>query len=425
MAGKTDVIVIGAGPVGAYAAWQFAKQGLEVICLERRKASEPATDIGLFHFEHVAFERTGVPLPPEKDVVLIYQYVTMHTPDRRYETRVDGVETWALDLELFIRNLRRWAREAGATIAYNQSFVEPLREGGRIVGVIAKTAKGLQEYRAAVTVDATGLGRVLRRHVPAMNFPGGEKAFSVYMEYCKTDMPGLPEGLHSYVGPNAWSAHYGKELILGMGKPVPLEELKALHAAWWNERMGLNRREVTRAVCGAIPYAYSPPTLVDDGVLVLGDAAATNKPFNGEGIASGMIPAKIAAEELPDAIKNGASRQALWDINRRYYADQGAKFVFLHAMGEALLGLTEQELADGFAIGLVTGGDLRQTFIDYQVKKPLAQWLPPLARLALKPRMAGKYGAALLKAGRLAYHFGRYPEPDHFDKWNSVLQRLR
>lgn len=425
MSKKADVVVIGAGPVGAYAAWQFAKQGLEVVCLERRKESDPATDIGLFHFERLAFERTGVPLPPDEDVVIVYPHVTMHTPDLRFETRVDGVETWALDLDPFIRNLRRWATEAGATIVYNQAFAEPLREGGRIIGVRVKTAKGFQEYRAPITVDATGLGRVLRRHVPSMNFSGAEKAFSVYMEYCRPDLPNFSEGLHSYVGPNAWSAHYGETVILGMGKPAPLEELKARHAAWWGDRMGLDRRQVTRAVRGAIPYAYSPPTLVDDGVLVLGDAAATNKPFNGEGIASGMIPAKIAAEVLPAAIKAGGSRQALWEINRRYYADQGAKFVFLHAMGEALLGLTEQELAEGFAIGLVTGDDMRQTFLDYQVQKPFAKWLPPLARLARRPRMAGKYGLALFKAGRLAHHFSRYPEPENFEKWNTALQKLR
>ena len=420
---QADVVVVGAGPIGAYAAWQFAARGLDVVCLEAKAGNQEPSHIGAFHFERVAFDRTGVPLPAKKDVICTYPGVTVHAPGEGRALWVDGIETWALHLSPFIRDLRNWARKAGARIDYGRRVVRPLLENGRVVGVVAQTAKGEQTYRAVVTVDATGLARSVRRHRPALQFAGGEAAFAVYMEYWSDVAQPPQSGVHSYAGPNAWTASYETYWIVGMGRPVPLEQLKAEHRQWFGERFPSGGK-IDRAVSGAIPYAFPPPTLVEDGLLVLGDAAATNKPFNGEGIASGMIPVKIAAEILPDAVKAGGTRAALWEINRRYFTGQGAKFAFLLAVGKSLLTLSEDELATAFDIGLVEAEDLRQTFHDYHITRPVAEWLLPLARLLRHPNMARKYGGAFFKAAQVARHFENFPEPDGHAAWARRFREM-
>lgn len=413
-----DVIVAGGGPLGAYAAWQFAARGLEVLVLESRKEKEEASDVGVFHFERVAFDRTGVPLPPPRKVVCTYPGVTIHAPDPRHAVWVDDVETWALDLDPFIRDLRGMAVIAGAVFQYGAAVTGAIRDDARVVGVRARVGKTEREFFAPVVVDATGLARAVRHHVPSMNEPGGDRCFRVHMEYWENPEPALPDGIHSYMGANAWTARYPGYWIVGMGKPIAAEQLKILHAQWVDAHYPIKHR-LQRVVDGMIPYAFPPATLVDDGILVLGDAAGTNKPFNGEGIASGMVLARLAAEVLPGAVKAGGTRAALWEINRRYFTGQGAKFAFLQAMGFSLLTLNDAELNTAFDIGLITARDLQQTFYQYEVKKPLTEWLLPIAKLTQRSAMAKKYAAAFAKALRIGKLFANYPAPDRFAKWRE------
>jgi len=420
---QADVIVVGAGPVGAYAAWKMAEQGLQVAVLERQRRDDASSDIGAFHFERPAFDRLDIEPPPRDKLICTYSGMTIHSPDGNHAVEVTGVETWALDLAEFIDNLRQKATEAGATIHYGTQVVDIIRDGDRVVGVKAQGPKGDVEYTAKVTVDATGMTRAVRRHLPSMNDIAGDGVFSVYMEYW-TDAENEPaDGIHSYLGPNAWTAKYKEYVIVGIGQPLPLEQTKAAHAAWVDRHLP-GKHTVSEKVVGVIPYAYPPLTLVDDGVVVIGDAAATNKPFNGEGIASGMTLAKIAAEELPQAIQAGGTRSALWNINRRYFTDQGAKFAFIRATCFELLDMTEQEHIETFAIGLVNGEDLRQTFLDFEVKKSPTAWITPVAKLLLRPALAWKYGRAVAKAERIARCFRQYPTEAKFAGWRQKVRKL-
>ncbi|HPM76532.1 MAG TPA: hypothetical protein PK961_05530, partial [bacterium] len=155
----------------------------------------------------------------------------------------------------------------------------------------------------------------------------------------------------------------------------------------------------------------------------LGDAGATNKPFNGEGIPSGSALAKIAAEIIPAAVKAGGTRESLWEINRRYNANQGAKFAFLHAMGETLLSLTLDDLTWTYRCGMVTAEDLRQTFLDYEVHKKPAELLAMAGKLLRRPGLAYRYGRAIAKASQVSALVKNYPTPDDFPRWRQRFLR--
>jgi len=417
-----DVLVAGCGPIGAYACWRFARAGLRVVGLESKGESEPCSDIGVFHFEREAFDWTGIPLPPEEKVVCRYPGMTVHAPGPGRAVRVDGVETWALALDGFVSDLRALAAAAGADLRFGARVREPLFEGGRAAGVRAAHGGRETVLRAPVTVDATGMARAVRRRVPAFALPREGTPFSVYMEYwARADSP-PGEGIHSYAGANAWTARYPGYWIVGMGQPRPMAETRALHAAWVARHLP-GDREVVRSVTGVVPYAFSPATLVDHGVLVLGDAAATNKPFNGEGISSGMHLAAMAAEVMPGAVEQGGGRAALWPVNRRYFPDQGAKFALLRAMGLRLQEMGPDDLDAAFDAGLMNGEDLRQTFLEYEVRKPPWRWLGPAARLAVRGRPARAYLRAAVEAGRLARLCRRYPAEEGFPAWEAQYRQ--
>jgi flavin-dependent dehydrogenase len=277
-------------------------------------------------------------------------------------------------------------------------------------------------FPARVVVDATGMARAVRRQMPCLSLPNEGSPFSVYMEYwADADVP-PGKGIHSFAGPNVWTAEYPGYWIVGIGHPGPLDRARSLHQAWVRKHLP-GKKKVLRAVTGVIPYSFSPATLVDGGVLVVGDAAATNKPFNGEGISSGMNLVEVAAGVMPAAVEAGGSRGALWEINRRYFPDQGAKFGFLRAMGLCLQELEEEDLNAAFRAGIINGEDLRQTFLQYEVRKPLRKWLGPAARMAGTGRPALKYFRAVLRAGRLARLLKHYPAEAGFPRWEEKYRK--
>ena len=417
-----DVLVAGCGPIGAYACWRLARRGLKVVALEKGAVSAPASDIGVFHFEREAFDRTGIPLPPEEKLVCSYPGMTVHAPGPGRSVCVDGVETWALDLDGFIADLRGLAAGAGADIRFGAQVTGVASGNGRVTGL--RVARGGRETTlyAPVVVEATGMARAVRRHVPAFSLPGEGTPFSVYMEYWAGAENPPGDGIHSYAGANAWTARYPGYWIVGMGQPRPLAETRAMHAAWVRRRLP-GKKEVLRAVTGVIPYAFSPATLVDHGVVLLGDAAATNKPFNGEGISSGMPLADLAAGVLPAAVEAGGSRSALWELNRRYFPDQGARFAFLRAMGFSLQEMTEADLDAAFDAGLMNAEDLRQTFLEYEVRKPAGRWVAPLLRLAVTGSPALRYARAVFRAARLARLLRQYPGEEGFPRWEARYRK--
>jgi len=419
-----DVLVAGCGPIGAYACWRLARRGLKVVGLEKGAASDAASDIGVFHFEREAFDKTGVPVPSEDKVVCRYPGMTVHAPGPGRSVRVDGVETWALDLDGFISDLRGLAAGAGADLRFGARVEGVLAEGGRVTGLRVAHDGREAALVAPVVVEATGMARSVGRHVPAFVLPGEGTPFSVYMEYWTNAEFPPGDGIHSYAGANAWTARYPGYWIVGMGQPRPLAETRALFAAWVRRRLP-GKKEVLRAVTGVIPYTFPSATMVDHGVVLVGDAAATNKPFNGEGISSGMHLAELAAEVLSGgAVEAGGGRGALWTVNRRYYPDQGAKFAFLRAMGLSLQEMTEEDLTAAFDAGLMNGDDLRQTFLEYEVRKPARQWVGPLLRLAGKGRPAFTYSRAVLRASRLARLLRQYPDEPSFPPWEARYREM-
>lgn len=413
---KADVIIAGCGPVGAYLAWKLAAAGVHVIGLEKSTADQALSSIGLFHFEHVAFDRLDIPRPAPEKIFHCHPGMTVHAPDPSFFLEVNGVDTCVMNLHEFIADLHTLAINAGATIVRGATIDNVLREDGRVVGVTATQNGASVAYRAPIVVDATGLARVVRRHLPAMAFPGDQRFFSVYLEYWKNASQPLPMGIHSYLGLNAWTAGYEGSWGIGIGQPASLEATQRMHADFVRCHYP-GQKTLVETVAGVVPYAYSPPTFVDDGVVVVGDAGATNKPFNGEGIPTGMALAKIATDIIPQAVQEGGSRESLWEINRRYNADQGAKFAFLHAMGEALLAIPLDDLTWCYRRGLVTSEDLRQTFLDYEVTKKPGELLGMAATLLRRPGLAYHYGRAVAQASRVSALLKRYPTADDFPRW--------
>ena len=144
---RFDVAIVGAGTAGAGAAWQCARRGLRVVCLDAR----PLAEAGARWVNGVArwlLEAAEIPLPRGEELRGEdgpFHLIAGWGPERVI-IRERGV--LELDMRLLVERLQAMAVNAGAE----------LRGGVRVLGRVGDrldTSDG--PLRADVFIDASGL----------------------------------------------------------------------------------------------------------------------------------------------------------------------------------------------------------------------------------------------------------------------------
>ncbi|MET0623285.1 MAG: FAD-dependent monooxygenase, partial [Pyrinomonadaceae bacterium] len=163
-----DAIIVGGGPAGACAAVELASAGARVLLAEREKFPREKLCGEFISPECLGhFARLGV-LERMKEGGASVSETIFYAPSGR---GVSVPSAWfggggeALGLsraEMDARLLAR-AREAGAVVLEEASLAGVLMEGARVSGVRLHTDGATREFRARVTLDATGRHRAVVR----------------------------------------------------------------------------------------------------------------------------------------------------------------------------------------------------------------------------------------------------------------------
>jgi flavin-dependent dehydrogenase len=254
----------------------------------------------------------------------------------------------------------------------------------------------------------------------------------VYMETWKDVRGDLPDGVNGYPYHQGWCAPGpGDTRIVGIGMTGSLEAARRRHRDF-AEGLPITG-EVAGSAAGRIPYRRPPFSLVDNGLMVVGDAACMNKPFSGEGVTSGLSGCVLAARAAAAALAaDDLTREALWGFNMKYFRGQGAKFAFLTAALPAVMSIGPGEMDLLFEAGLLTGESSLAMQEEYEVKVDPAggtRALPVLARgLATgELKLSSLAGIARmgLSAGRLKAHYGCFPaHPVGFGAWVKMAEPI-
>jgi hypothetical protein len=248
----------------------------------------------------------------------------------------------------------------------------------------------------------------------------------VYMESWGNITGDIRPDINSFLHTQGWYApSVGEETIVGVGCPASPEAARNRQRAFAGTLPF--KGEVVTSTGGRVPYRRPPYSLVDNALMVMGDAAFMNKPFSGEGVVSAFTACRIAAEVAAEALAgDDLSRESLWPYNRRYFADQGAKFAFLMAVLPALVALSEEEIEYLFTVpGLLTEEGTRALNLDYEVASDPAAALQVGLGIArgviggkLGPGKLAKIAGTGIVAARLSGLYARYPEhPMDFGGW--------
>jgi menaquinone-9 beta-reductase len=330
---RHDVLVVGGGPAGAAAAFWLAKAGHDVCVLERKafprdktcgdgltpRAVHQLREMGLEpaiaarHHRHdgLRAEAHGITLDlpwPDHPVFPSYGYVVR----RR-------------DLD---RLVAEQAGAAGATVRESSEALRPLTRDGHVIGALVKDkASGeTREVHARYVVVADGslsrFGRALGT-ARDKSYPQGI-AIRGYFESPLSADPWIESCLDVHDRDGRSLPGYGWIFPLGDGtinvgigllstykgyRDVNTTHLMSEWAATAPERWGIDPDAMLAPPTGGrLPMAGSVNPKVGPNWLVVGDAAGSINPFNGEGIDYAYETARMAADLIDEAIVSGTGQ---------------------------------------------------------------------------------------------------------------------
>jgi menaquinone-9 beta-reductase len=341
-----DVIIAGGGPAGASAATHLAMRGARVLLAEQKKFPR-AKLCGEFISPECAlhFERLGVndqmmaarPASLSETVFYASGGKSVRVPSSWF-----GTNRAALGLsraEMDERLLRR-AADVGVKVLEDAHAADLLFEGTKVRGVSLRIAGHQLDYRALVTIDATGRARALARRVerrhkaPKLNRPS-LVAFKAHLEGTRV-APGACE-IYFYRGGYGGlsSIEDGLSNLCFIASARDVRACGAEPERVMREIVCQNRRAAhtlgnarTRSPWLAVTlerfgrHEIAPAR----GLLAIGDAASFIDPFTGSGMLMALESGELAAQVVGDRLAALRTDRFPAELNEQYRAAYQEKF---------------------------------------------------------------------------------------------------
>jgi len=296
-----EVVVVGGGPAGLFAAGRLARAGRDVVLLEEHHApGEPVHCTGILARE--AFDEFAIP----RDVILneltTARFVSPSGCEILHRTR--SVEAVVIDRRALDVHLAREASRLGARV----------QTGSRVLGVTVD-AEGVTvrhtagtEIRARACVLATGGRYGLHRglgfglpdlflHTAQMEIPAGRPG-EVELHFGRDVAPGgFAWAVPVWRGDRSF-ARVG--VMAERNAPAYFDRMLDRVAGRW----GITRMPDAPPRQRILPLGSLTRTY-RDRVITVGDAAGLVKPTTGGGIYYGLLSAALGAEALDAGLRDG------------------------------------------------------------------------------------------------------------------------
>jgi len=335
MKNVSDAVVVGAGPVGCFAAMNLAKLGVAITVFEEH------TEVGIpthcaGHLSIRSLKNLGLYPLPEGIVENTFSAANFYSPNgTKLTVRVRRPVTCAVNRELFDKFLAGKVEAAGARFRLGTRIRSLAIKEGSVIGVNAEQNGVESQVSSKIVVDAEGISSRLLRQAGLAPLKGERLVYAVEAEM--ENVRNVEEdAVEVFVGRNYAPGFYawimprrdgtGKVgLAAKSGKPKELlQRLMHKHPVASKQLAGAR---VTRMAFHPITLGGPISKAYANGFIAVGDVASQVKPTTGGGVVFGLTCARIAAEVIQGALeKDNFSADYLGLYQKRFVDALGFDF---------------------------------------------------------------------------------------------------
>lgn len=339
---SADVVVIGGGPGGSTTATMLARQGWQVLLLERERFPRDHIGESLLPASIPVLEELGV-LPAVQEAGFLRKWgATMvwgtdKTPWSWYfrETNQRYPHSYQVWRPQFDQLLLHNSRVHGVEVREGHQVVDVLLEDGRACGVryTADGAPGMA--RAHFVVDASGQGALLGHKLQLRRWDPFFQNLAVYGYFAGAQRLPAPDDTNIFIEsyPHGWFWHIplhmgwtstgavvdsrtGQEGIRHTG---PLRFLLDQVAQAPHTAQMLGEAQLVYGPFVIRDWSYISDEVVGDGYILVGDAACFVDPLFSSGVHLALMAGVLAAAYVTTVLKEPSMQAAAGRVYKEMY----------------------------------------------------------------------------------------------------------
>ncbi|RLM57575.1 geranylgeranyl reductase family protein [Halobellus sp. Atlit-31R] len=430
-----DIVVVGAGTAGAFAAATAASEGLEVVILERKTEAEAGHIACGDAIKGKSTFPDVIDLDYLKDEAFTNQSIrrAVFENPRGGSVDIDFADAGAVvDRKRYGEIILDEATRLGAEIHY-ETVVQDVTQAddGTVTGVRATRNGEVVTYDAAVTIDAAGALSLLQDKT---DFSDTYFDTNVsYSQFCSAyrEVIDLPEPVDyddaivfkptEELGYLWYFPRTPTEINAGLGFQMTEEPMKLVDVLRRDlrQRPEFEGATVTDKLGASLPTRRPYDSAVADGFVAVGDAAGHVNPTTGGGIPGAAKSAHWAAKRAIAAIGDGDVSEAnLWAYNRDVMTDFGKRFAAIDLYNIWGMAHEVDELVD--IVSSVPGQQLADALSKGSSEMSLGLKLKTLVRTFGHWDALYELYKVSRKAKEITRLYNAYPSsPEAFETWQS------
>jgi|SRR6185312_5051098 len=354
MSDKTyDCAIVGGGLAGLTLAIQLAQAGRKVVLFEKEKYPFNKVCGEYISMESHAFlERLGINFS-SLDVPYINELKVSSPNGNSFTRKLDlggfGISRYTLDWQL--SNI---AEQNGVTLLQETKVSDVLRDGDNL----SVKANG-EIYSAKVVCGAFGKRSSLERSL-GRETAKAEKNYVAVKYHVKADLPASRIELHNFRGGYCGISKVDgdkyclcyltdAENLTQSGNSIKAMEENILMQNPFLKNYFTQSQFLYTEPLTISQLTFKAKSQVNNGVILLGDAAGTITPLCGNGMSMAMRASFIAAGLINSFLNGSISREQLYSHYQRQWNNQFAKRI---RVGQSIQGLFGKNHLTNFSIGM-------------------------------------------------------------------------
>ena len=340
---NTDILIVGAGPIGTYLAEKLASKGISALVIDKKKEIGKHACSGLVSTRLDSFVDLEESLIEHKIKGSIF-----NSKKEKFAIKKDEVQAYVLDRVAFDQFMARRAKSSGAKILMDTPFLDyEIKEN------YVYTSTSNETIRSKLIIGCDGAGSLVRRRSGLSE--GTVKTVNGILGYAdeknNSDLVELFYGKDIAPGFFAWKIPRGNKTEYGLASDKN-------HIKHFNQFLLEHKVKIDKTYTHPICFGFLDNTVADN-VLLLGDSALQVKPFSGGGIIYGLVCADIAVEVIENAFaKNSFDKSVLLDYDKRWRQRLKDKIDLGLGIRKTLDSLSDSELDTFFLMLLKNRKDI-------------------------------------------------------------------